>query len=86
MKTRCVPMALVVGAVLVGGCASYPFGLTQSQWTSLTPRQQAEYRRRAATEERDSRLMSRQIAETIREAESLPKLKSRQDGIYWTGK
>lgn len=35
-------------ALLLAGCASYPLGMTEAEWTALTPQQQAEYRAQQA--------------------------------------
>lgn len=34
---------VIVGLALLAGCVQYPMGLTEQQWRSLTPAQQAEY-------------------------------------------
>lgn len=44
MKVTCY--LACAGLALIMGCQSYPMGLSQAQWDSLTPEQQAEYRSR----------------------------------------
>jgi hypothetical protein len=39
-------LLLVVCAFLLGGCESFPMGMSEREWNALTPQQQAEYRTR----------------------------------------
>jgi hypothetical protein len=80
MKSRYPWLILAFGVIAILGCASYPLGLSKSQWNSLTPQEQADYRKRDAVKaQRDGREMREQAASAVHEAESLSKLRSSQD-------
>ena len=48
-------LLLLVLAALLSGCIQYPMGLSQQQWESLTPAQQAEYQAKQYTIDEQNR-------------------------------
>lgn len=77
--TPSINVNMIVLTCVLSSCHTYPQGMTKQQWDSLSPQQQAAYWRIETRNAREEEAISRQVKDTIRQVESMPKLKHTQD-------
>lgn len=73
------PLLLALAcALLLGGCESFPMGMSEREWNALTPQQQAEYRARQSEMDRADSARREREREAREHAERLAAERERQ--------
>jgi len=71
-------LLLVFCALFLGGCESFPMGMSEREWNALTPQQQAEYRTRQTEMDRADSLRREREREAREQQERLAAERERQ--------